>query len=260
MQYVFVSALGLLPSANVAAADWIKPRLRGFGSGVAAVVPDGFPAYVRILHPVCDARGRQSWADVAARSGCTMHRLAQFHAIARAAVASPAVAPQTGSLPIEQFRALCSILGEHSGTADSCWFCLWEGYGQLHGSTAVMSCSSSDGPPVSPPLPVPPIPAPEALNGPRVRLPFRNYILFEGSLDAAAELPEPFSGSLFSQSPNLFWPHDHAWCVASEIDLFCTLVAGTEALADALETDPRLETWRVDPGDPIAHDSDRINT
>ncbi|HZD69708.1 MAG TPA: hypothetical protein VFA45_12620 [Actinomycetes bacterium] len=55
-------------------------------------------------------------------------------------------------------------------------------------------------------------------------------------------------------------PQDHAWCVASEIDLFCTLVAGSEALAQTLVGDPRLEAWRVHPADPIAFDSDQINT
>jgi hypothetical protein len=45
-----------------------------------------------------------------------------------------------------------------------------------------------------------------------------------------------------------------------EIDLFCTLVAGSEDLAEALVGDPRFEAWRVDPADPIAFDSDRINT
>jgi len=67
-------------------------------------------------------------------------------------------------------------------------------------------------------------------------------------------------GGFFPQSPNLFWPQDHAWWVASEIDLLCTLVAGSEALAQALVADPRLEAWRVRPADPIAFDSDQINT
>jgi len=48
--------------------------------------------------------------------------------------------------------------------------------------------------------------------------------------------------------------------VATEIDLFCTLVAGSEALAQALVGDPLLEAWRVQPADPIAFDSDQINT
>ena len=58
---------------------------------------------------------------------------------------------------------------------------------------------------------------------------------------------------------HLFWPQDHAWCVASEIDLFCTLVAGSDGLAEALVGDPRLEAWRVRPDDPIAYDSDQVN-
>jgi hypothetical protein len=67
-------------------------------------------------------------------------------------------------------------------------------------------------------------------------------------------------GMVFPQSPNLFWPTDHAWCVASEIDLFCTLVGGSDDLAEALPADPRLEAWPVQPDDPIALDGDQINT
>jgi hypothetical protein len=48
--------------------------------------------------------------------------------------------------------------------------------------------------------------------------------------------------------------------VASEIDLFCTLVGGSDDLAEALIADPRLDTWPVQPDDPITFDSDQINT
>jgi hypothetical protein len=48
--------------------------------------------------------------------------------------------------------------------------------------------------------------------------------------------------------------------VASEIDLFCTLVAGSDDLAEALVENPRLEAWPVQPADPIVFDSDQINT
>jgi hypothetical protein len=110
-------------------------------------------------------------------------------------------------------------------------------------------------------IPVPPAFPGEVLDGPRVRLPHRGYLLFAGPLAAAPRLgwTHPY-GSFFPQSPNLFWPQDHTWCVASEIDLFCTLVAGSDALAEALVSDPRLEAWRVQPADPIAFDSDQINT
>jgi hypothetical protein len=258
-----VNDQNLHPLADVSAADWLGPRLRRFGSAVAAVVPDGFPAYVRILHP---ARGPDNrpvhWAEVAAWSGRRMHRRAQFHAIARPTTWVPTdpapwdgEPPPDGNLPAELLRLLCTTLAEHTSTPDSCWFCLWDGYGWLYGSPSV----GIVGPRGS--LPVPPAFPPKVLDGPRVRLPHRNYLLFTGPLAAASQLgwASP-GGGVFPQSPNLFWPRDHAWCVASEIDLYCTLIAGSEALAQALLDDPRLEAWPVQPADPIAFDSDQINT
>jgi hypothetical protein len=53
---------------------------------------------------------------------------------------------------------------------------------------------------------------------------------------------------------------DDAWWVATEIDLFCTLVAGSEQLAEALMAEPRLEAWWVFPDDPVTSDSDKVNT
>lgn len=53
--------------------------LRSFASGVTAIVPSGFPAYARILHPALGRNGEHvRWDAVAARSNRIMHRLAQF--------------------------------------------------------------------------------------------------------------------------------------------------------------------------------------
>ncbi len=254
-------------SGEVTAADWLGPRLRRFGSAVAAVVPGGFGAYVRILHPA-HARGGEllRWDAVAERSGRCMHRLAQFHAVARSrACASPqptwdGVEPSEGNLPPEQLRILCAILAAHTSAPASCWFCLWEGYGWLHGGSALAHVFGSDASwnaginkLVNLGLP------PEALRGPRVRLPNRNYFLLQGPLDAATELGWTVGDAFFPQSPNLFWPQDHAWCVASEIDLRCTLVAASELLAEDIVADSGLEAWRVDSEDSIAFDGDQIN-
>jgi hypothetical protein len=253
----------LHPCADVTAADWLRPRLRRFGSAVAAVLPDGFPAYVRILHPTRGPDGRPvRWAEVATWSGRTMHRLVQFPAVSRPAAAAPTDPapwdgedPPEGNLPAELLGILCATLAEHTSTPTSCWCCLWDGYGWLHGSPSVAILGTHGSIPVPPAFPA------EVLGGPRVRLPGRDYLLLAGPLAAAPQLgwTDPY-GLFFPQSPNLFWPHDQAWCVASEIDLLCTLVAGSEALAQALVDDPRLEAWRVQPDDPIASDSDQINT
>jgi hypothetical protein len=263
-----VNVSGLHASPEVVAAEWLRRRLRPFGSAVAAVVPDGFPAYIRILHPArAPGDVPVRWADVAATSGRVMHSLAQFHAIARPSESARLHAapwhggePPRGDLPAELLSVLCATLTEHTSTGASCWLCLWDGYGWLHGSPAVGILSSrNDGVPVPPPQLVPPL-APEVLRGPRVRLPGRDYLLFQGSCEAASELgwTRP-DGSFLPQSPNLFWPQDHAWCVASEVDLFCTLVAGSELLAETLMADPRLETYQVQPDDPITFDSDHVN-
>lgn len=107
---------------------------------------------------------------------------------------------------------------------------------------------------------LPPVQRAAVPSAPRVNLPYRDYLLFEGPLEAATELGWIMPGGGFvPQSPNLFWPHDHAWCVASEIDLFCTLVAGPNALAERLIADPRLEVWRVFRDDPVRADSDDQN-
>jgi hypothetical protein len=67
------------------------------------------------------------------------------------------------------------------------------------------------------------------------------------------------SGFSIPQSPNLFWPDDHAWCVATEIDLDSTYVGGsTRLIADLLAND-RLEALRVEVTDEVWAISDDVN-
>ena len=107
---------------------------------------------------------------------------------------------------------------------------------------------------------IPPTLSPNQLHGPKVHLPNRDYLLFTGPLEAAAELGATIGETFWPQSPNLFWPHDYAWFVASEIDLSYTLVAGAEPLAEALLADPRLQTSRVNSGESLSGESDQTNT
>jgi hypothetical protein len=187
-----------------------------------------------------------------------MHRLVQFHAIEQARSSLSTVdrqsrsygeivnglvhPPDTGTLEPARLTALCEVLAQHTNTKDSCFFCIWEGHGWLPD----MRTSQ----------------LPDVLeNLPKIDLPLRRYYLFEGPLHAASQFCWTLTETCFvPASPNLFWPADHAWCVASEIDLYCTLIAGSEALAEALLADARLETWRVYPGDSVTYDSDGINT
>ena len=188
-----------------------------------------------------------------------MHRLVQFHDLQRAAKASSKVAvhpPEAGNLPPELLRVLCAILAEHTGTPDSCCFCLWEGYGWLdetqQATMIFTDASSQESIPSRAADRLSPVLRTAARSESRVKLPYREYLLFEGPLEVASELGRFLTSECFlAQSPNLFWPRDHAWCVASEIDLFCTLVAGSNDLAEKLVAEPRLEAWHVFADDPV---------
>jgi len=123
---------------------------------------------------------------------------------------------------IEERLGLAALLARHTTTPERCWFCLWDGYGNLHGWPAVAYLWASDDPHAKPPPPPPP---PPPLRESRVRLPHRDYLLFTG---AAAEAEG------WEEGPNLWWPDDRSWCVASEIDLDYTLIGGSRALCAEL--------------------------
>jgi hypothetical protein len=213
-EVVRVSRAGLQISTDAAQAEWLIPRLRPFASAVAAVVPDGFAAYVRIAHP------------------------------------EPGF---EGNLPAAHLRTLCATLTPHTATLSTCYFCLWDGYGWLHGPPAVAHLAQIPSDHAANPgtRPIPPLLAAQQHRGVRVRLPYRDYLLLSGPLDAAVELGFTVDATVYGQSPNLFWPSDHVWCVASEIDLPYTLVGGSQTLAATLMADPRLQAALVNPSDAI---------
>jgi hypothetical protein len=180
--------------------------------------------------------------------------------------------PDVGELPPDLLSAVCEVLAEHTQTPERCWFCLWEGWGWIAGSPSaglIVTPGATSGRAVD----VPPAFPPEIINGPRVSLPGRNYILFEGPIDAANQLgwrsgellrgahpeldldPDDFE----PQSPNLFWPQDRSWFVATEIDLDSTYVGGSQRLVRELLGDCRLEAWPAQLGDRIDSGGDEIN-
>lgn len=101
-----------------------------------SVVPGGHAAYARLLHPVGDDDDQTvRWADVAAWSGLALARLAQFHDIALPRHAPPTPAPwagpgpSKGTLTAADATTLAGLLRAHTSTPQTCWFCLWDGYG-----------------------------------------------------------------------------------------------------------------------------------
>jgi len=70
------------------------------------------------------------------------------------------------------------------------------------------------------------------------------------------ELPEVFWED---QSPNLWWPDDRAWFVATDIDYAWTYIGGSTELIDQLLADDRLEVLPARLTEKPFHDSDTVN-
>jgi hypothetical protein len=229
-------------------AHWIVERLGPFGGSVTSVVPARFDAYARILHPAEEpdvGRRLVRWGEIAAWSGAPLHPDAQFHSVALPAALPQMPAPWRGQGPrqgrlyLPDAEALAQVLRGFTTSPEECFFGLWAGYG--FGGTPLVS----EGSPPAAPLPDP---ISEAVReGPLVQLPEREYLLYEGPVEAITAT----AGIGRGQTANLGWPADRAWCVASEIDLAWSYVGGSRVLVEALLADERIEVLPAGADDPL---------
>jgi hypothetical protein len=207
---------------------------------VLSLVPLGFSSYVRVFHPAHrgpgDALSPVRWEEIAAANGTRVHAAMQLHAVARHLKylheGQPGVyddPPSEGTLPPEAAAPLADILARHTSTRARCCFAVWNGFGDLPADIRA---------------------------APSFHLPNREYHLLIGSLRAATESA---ADSPRQQSPNLWWPDDCSWCVATEIDLNTTYVGCTDACRDEIVASPDLEAWAIDPSAGIDWRSDPVN-
>jgi hypothetical protein len=234
--------------SDVEEAGWIAERLGPFGAGVTSVVPAGFEAYARVLHPAEEPGSGHRlvrWREVAAWSSIPLHSDAQFHTVALPAEAplTPAPwrsqGPREGRLYLPDAEALAETLRSFTASPEACFFGLWDGYG-------------FNGVPLAPRGSPPAAPLPDPISekirqGPLLRLPNRDYLLYTGPVEAITASADMGYG----QTANLAWPADRAWCVASEIDLAWTYVGGSEALVERILADERIEALPADPDNPL---------
>jgi hypothetical protein len=165
---------------------------------------------------------------------------------------------RVGTLAPGALEALIDVLTPATGR-QNCFHALWDGRGWVDG-VGVKVVSASCGRPVEPaPVPEPGVSA-EVWALPRLRLPHRAYLLFRGPLHAALDMGWQWSPGAFQpQSPSLFWPADHSWCVSTEIDFDSTLVAGSKDLVHAVLAAAGLEAWPVEPYDDLTAFADLPN-
>ncbi len=214
-------------SEDVSEARWVEERLSDSNT-VRSLLPNGFPAYARVFHPAYlndDVEQPVRWSTVASWTRRTVHPLMQFQRVA-GLPEGPHVNepdppwgshPTVGSIPEAECRTLVETLRGFTTMPDICYFCLWEGWGNI--DTRLYKAGS------------------------RVRAPHRDHLLFRGPIEAimaffATDWPRR---SVWSNSPNLWWPEDRSWCVATDIDLCHTYIGGSRECIEAILSQPDLE-------------------
>ncbi|HTW03486.1 MAG TPA: hypothetical protein VMF87_24505 [Streptosporangiaceae bacterium] len=233
-------------------ARWIGKRLARFDAYVVtSVVPAGFEAYARVLHPAEEPlHGGDRvvrWAEVAAWSGLPLRPGSQFHSIALPRIRPEREAPwasqgpHRGSLYPPDAVILAGILRGWTTTPQQCWFGVWDGYG-WDGEYLTASDETAAAEPVRGRRPDP-VPG-DVRRGSRVRLPNRDYLLHRGPVEAALN-SVGLGGE--HQVANLWWPQDRSWFVATEIDLAWTYVGGPAGLIGQLLAETRIEALPAAP-------------
>lgn len=100
-----------------------------------------------------------------------------------------------------QLMSIIAVLTRNTTTPNDCWFAVWEGNTALDDTR---------------------------VTAPTAEIAGYNYFLLRGPIERATD-------TLGGLSPNLWWPNDHAWCVAQHFDFLCAYIGGSgDAVADLL--------------------------
>jgi hypothetical protein len=252
-------------ATDTSGGEWIAAELTGTPGSVTSVVPNRFDGYVRILHPAETHAGEPvTWAEVAEAVGSSMHACRQWHVLVGSSDTDTfegsnweGAPPERGDLESDVLGPLCKILGGHTSDPADCFFGLWIG---LVWEAWEVACPPSSGSgeendrrlnSVSRSV--------DEIDGPRLELPGREYVLLTGLVSAATQVREregDFGSGFSPTSPNLMWPADRAWFVASEIDFDSTLVGGSKELIEEIVEADDIEAWPIEPNDSLAFDGD----
>ncbi|MGI9588055.1 MAG: hypothetical protein ACR2MR_07590 [Dietzia maris] len=235
-------------------------------------------------HPVLE-ESRWTWSQAAGRQGLTMHPLVQWNRLADldygVDFADGWQFGQTreGYFDLDLLAALTEHLAPATTTPEHLVAGIWNGWGELTGSGRALyaiegsrlwawltrrrlqrEAERQQRESLRPEIRL------AAEHGPHLEWPGREMILFATSCD---ELSDPSwaegaglglqPGFPPSISPQLLWPADRSWVVASEIDWDSTIVAGSRSLVDAVLADERLEAFEVDADADLSWEGDLVN-
>lgn len=228
-----------------------KERWKQCFGTVATTVPDTFEAYARIFHRIDGGNEpERRWRDVAKAKGTRLHPEAQFHRLAKTELYQTALIdgangveywrPDTGEMDHKQLVALADVLGVHTAAQQDIFQAVWVGWGGFEPGT--------NGIPAGPGTQL------TVANG------LRAYWVFRGAREELARPPwfnEDFGRT--TPSPNLAWPRDRSWCLATEIDFDSTLVGGSAELIAAVVQSQELEAVEVTPSTNLSSEGDTVN-
>ena len=217
---------------DVSPANWVAERLWDItpqtGTLAGCVIPKGFESYTRIFHPAEQYHtadriwSKVSWATVASWNGKVVHPQMNFSLLANLDLGSydsPSwgSSPSVGALPEDECGHLACVLQEFTSTPERCYFGVWEGYGGLDERLGKGTS--------------------------KLAAPFdRKYYIFHGPLDSVMSFCQ---WDFFYQSPNMWWPEDKSWFVATEIDFTPTFVGGSAACIERVLAHPELEALPI---------------
>lgn len=196
----------VIPADTIAPAEWIGRSCHGDLGTVGALVPNQYESMLRVYAP----------------------------------------APCPGdwwSLYRDLFGIVASIGERHTSSPDRAWFAIWEGHGFDKGTTHIayrgplgdesrraleqerLALHDEDRRRNA---------AIRASLGqlPRFDRPDRTYYLMEGPVTAATQLS--FPGFDEWRNPDLFWPDDRRWFVATDVEFWSLYIAGERIFIEEL--------------------------
>ena len=238
---------------DVSPGRWVEEGLSQCFATMGSLVPGGYAAYARLLYPAGDESNRPvRWSTVAEWSGRIYHPLMAFEGISSPVPGHGAGSPpwdedpNHGSMDEEEATELASLLAHFTSTPEECYFGVWEGYGQYSGGAAMLT-SDGRGRRLDTPH--------EIRRAQRVKGVGRNYLLYRGRLEDIVA----FHANFLSEPPNIWWPADRAWFVATDIDLDATYIGASRECIDALLAHAVLEAVVASREASVAMTADVIN-
>ena len=211
------------PASASESAHWLIDSLGGFAQGVASVIPRGYEVFLRVFHPFrMNDNTTRLWKEIAERVGREPHPLMQIDRLLSGFDHDDHydLPPLDGQIPRDIARVLVERLRVHTSTPDACCHAFWAGFSGI--------------PTIAPTFDIP----------------GRTMRLYEGTINDAEHGLVIEDAVRTTYRPNIWWPEDRAWCVATEVDFPCTYLGCTRATAADLQT-TFLEITEVRHDDPI---------